>query len=301
MLNRIRPSIDPWGTPHVTGFHLDFVPLITTPWARTFSQFSIHLAVCSSSPYINSFSMRILWERVSKAFLKSREGLVGDVMVGGCVGHSDHEMVEFKIFGVMRKKVSRVATLDLRRANFKLFRELVSSVPWESAFEGLGVHECWSVFKSHLLKAQEQAIPLCHKSSKLGRRPAWLNRELLVELKRRKKKLYDLWKQGQALQEDYRAVVHIRRKKRQKAKAELELKLAIFNNTDRPWAARSSELEDHDCGNSDFPFLDAEIVRDQLYHLNVHKSMGPDGIHPRVLKELVDVTAGVVSIIYQRS
>ena len=55
-------------------------------------------------------------------------------------------MVEFKIFSVMRKKDSRVTTLDFRIANFKLF----SRVPWESAFEGLGVHECWSVLKKHL-------------------------------------------------------------------------------------------------------------------------------------------------------
>jgi len=49
-------------------------------------------------------------------------------------------------------------------------------------------------------------------SSELGRRPTWLSRELLVELKR-KKKLHDLWKQGQASQEDYRAVVCICREK----------------------------------------------------------------------------------------
>ena len=133
-------------------------------------------------------------------------------MVGGCLGHSDHERIESKIFRVMRTKDSRVATLDFGRANFKLFRELLSSVPWESALEGLGVHECSSVFKNHLLKAQEQAIPLCLKSSKRVRRPAWLNRELLVELKR-KKKLYGLWKEGQGLQKDYRAVVHIYREK----------------------------------------------------------------------------------------
>ncbi|KAK4806795.1 hypothetical protein QYF61_005591 [Mycteria americana] len=76
---------------------------------------------------------------------------------------------------------------------------------------------------------------------------------------------------------------------------------SVFNNTDRPWAARSPESEDHDCGSSAFPFVDTEIVRDQLYQLYVHKSMGPDGIHPRVLKELADIMAGPLSIIYQRS
>ncbi|KAK4823199.1 hypothetical protein QYF61_027208 [Mycteria americana] len=192
---------------------------------------------------------------------------------------------------------------------------------------------------------------LCPKSSKRDGRPAWLNRELLVELKR-KKKLYDLWKQGRASQKDYRAVVRICREKTRKARAQLELKLAsvvsdnkrgffkyvnskrrskenirlilvedgdltnrdeekaeafnavfasVFNTTDTPWAARSPESEDHECGNSDFPFVDAEIVRDQLYQLNVLKSMCPDGIHPRALKELVDVMAGPLSIIYQRS
>ena len=90
--------------------------------------------------------------------VENREGLVRDVMVGGCLGHSDCEIVKFKIFSVIRKKDSRVATLDFRRANFNLFRELFNRVPWQSAFEGLGVHKCWSVFKNHLLEAQEQAV-----------------------------------------------------------------------------------------------------------------------------------------------
>ncbi|KFP46361.1 RNA-directed DNA polymerase from mobile element jockey, partial [Cathartes aura] len=44
-----------------------------------------------------------------------------------------------------------------------------------------------------------------------------------------------------------------------------------------------------------------ELVQDLLLHLNAHKSMGPDGIHPRVLKELADVIARPLSVIYQWS
>lgn len=102
-------------------------------------------------------------------------------------------MFKFKNIDVMREKVSRVADLDFERANFKLLMELISRILWESDFESLGVHECCSAFKNHLLEAQEQAIPLYCESSKQARKPAWLNRELLLELKR-KKKLDNIWK-----------------------------------------------------------------------------------------------------------
>ncbi|KAK4821423.1 hypothetical protein QYF61_019701 [Mycteria americana] len=44
-----------------------------------------------------------------------------------------------------------------------------------------------------------------------------------------------------------------------------------------------------------------EAVKDPLHHLDTHKSMGPDGIHPRVLRELVEELAKPLSIIYQQS
>ena len=44
-----------------------------------------------------------------------------------------------------------------------------------------------------------------------------------------------------------------------------------------------------------------ETVRDLLLHLDCHKSMGPDGIHQGMLRNLGEVTAKLLSIIYQLS
>lgn len=68
VVNRIKPSIDPWGTLPATGFQLDFMPLITTLWAWPISQFLVHLPVCSSSLYFSSFPVRILWKTVGKPY-----------------------------------------------------------------------------------------------------------------------------------------------------------------------------------------------------------------------------------------
>ncbi|KFO74868.1 RNA-directed DNA polymerase from mobile element jockey, partial [Cuculus canorus] len=47
--------------------------------------------------------------------------------------------------------------------------------------------------------------------------------------------------------------------------------------------------------------IQEEVVRDLLAQLDTHKSMGPDGILPRVLKELTDVLSKPLSTIFQRS
>ncbi|XP_068521397.1 uncharacterized protein [Anas acuta] len=123
----------------------------------------------------------------------NREGLVGDVAVGSCLGQSDHEMVEFSILGKARKGNNKTAVLDFQRADFELFRTLVGRVPWEAVLKGRGVQEVWALFKKEILMAQEWSVPTCPKTSWRGRRPAWLNRELHLEL-RRKKRVYNLWK-----------------------------------------------------------------------------------------------------------
>ncbi|GAB0209002.1 hypothetical protein GRJ2_003365900 [Grus japonensis] len=68
----------------------------------------------------------------------NREGLMGDVMVGGYLGHSDHKMTEFSVLREIRRRVSKTATLDFQRADFSLFRGLVDRVPWEAVLKGKG-------------------------------------------------------------------------------------------------------------------------------------------------------------------
>lgn len=81
-----------------------------------------------------------------------------------------------------------------------------------------------------------------------------------VNSKRRSKE-----KTGPVLVEDG----HLTNRDEEKAEAFNVILASVFNNTGRPWTARSSRSEDTECGNSDFPFMDTEIVGNQLYQLKV--------------------------------
>ncbi|KAK4810604.1 LOW QUALITY PROTEIN: hypothetical protein QYF61_007341 [Mycteria americana] len=266
-------------------------------------------------------------------------------------------MTEFLILGEVRRGVSRTATLDFRRADFGLFRRLVERVPWEAALMGKGVQEGWTFFKKEVLKAQDRAVPICRKTSRWERRPARLNRELWLEL-RKKRRVYDLWKEGQATQEEYKDVVRLCNEKIRRAKAQQELNLAtsikdnkkcfykyinnkrrakenlqplldaagnivtkdeekaevlnaffasVFNSkTNCSLGTQPPELEDRDGEQNEAPIIQGEMVSDLLRHtvsdhLDTHKSTGPDGIHPRVLRELAEVLTKPLSILYQQS
>ncbi|GAB0188023.1 cAMP-dependent protein kinase inhibitor alpha [Grus japonensis] len=68
--------------------------------------------------------------------LTHKEGLVGNVKLKGGLGCSDHEMVEFKIPRAVRRAHSKLTTLDFRKADFGIFRDLLGRVPWDKALEG---------------------------------------------------------------------------------------------------------------------------------------------------------------------
>ncbi|KFV15062.1 hypothetical protein N340_07525, partial [Tauraco erythrolophus] len=116
-------------------------------------------------------------------------------------------------------------TLDFRRGDFNLFRDLLSRVQWDEALQGRRAQKSWLIFKDHFLQAQEQCVPTKRKSGRNTRRPAWMNKELLDQL-RHKKKAYRGWKQGQVAWEEYKKIVQATRDQVRKAKALRELNLA---------------------------------------------------------------------------
>lgn len=58
-------------------------------------------------------------------------------------------------------------------------------------------------------------------------------------------------------------------------------------------------MEDCDCGNDRLP-VSSKLVGDLLINLDAYKFMGPNEIHPKVLRELADVTVRPLSVIFER-
>lgn len=128
-------------------------------------------------------------------FCPQKNGVV-NVVIDSSLYCSDQEIVEYKI-KKMRKRSSRVGTMDIWTIDLILFRKLSSRIPSEAVMRGKCTPEIWLTFKQNLLKAQEHPPihPFYRKRKIFGSIPAQQSKQFLNEFmiyKTQKK-----WKQGQ--------------------------------------------------------------------------------------------------------
>ena len=91
-------------------------------------------------------------------------------------------LIEFSVHGEVKRGASKTTRMDFRGSDFGLFRMLVERAPLERDLKE--VQEGWTFFMEEVLKAQEQAVRMCCKTNCWGRRQAWLDREMLLGLRK---------------------------------------------------------------------------------------------------------------------
>ncbi|KAF4789422.1 hypothetical protein TURU_151347 [Turdus rufiventris] len=88
---------------------------------------------------------------------------------------------------------------------------------------------------------------------------------------------------------------HLTNRDRDKAEVLMTFFASVFNMDD---GSRKSQYPDHDCKNDQIP-VDPKIVHKLLLQLDPYKSLGPDGIHPRTLKEMANINTKLLLMIFK--
>lgn len=89
----------------------------------------------------------------------------------------NQQLVGWEVLQGVRKESNREQMLDFRRADFSLFRKLVSGIPVDIALKGRGVQKSWHFFRkakerlSSILQAKEQFILVLTKTGRHQKTP----------------------------------------------------------------------------------------------------------------------------------
>lgn len=77
--------------------------------------------------------------------------------------------------------------------------------------------------------------------------------------------------------------------------------VSVYNARSSPEEPHTPEITDDVGIKEEFAFVDEGWVKDRLRKLDIHKFIGPDGMHSQVLREPVEAIARPLSIIFGKS
>jgi len=90
--------------------------------------------------------------------LTNAEETVKDTKTGSSLGCSAHALVEFVILRNIGLAKNGVRILNIRRANFRLFKELLDEISWETVLTNKGTERKRQHFKNIFLRVKDLSI-----------------------------------------------------------------------------------------------------------------------------------------------
>lgn len=133
--------------------------------------------------------------------------------------------MQFWTLRAVRRKYSKSATLDLRRAHFGLFKDLLGKIPWDKPLEGRGAQERSLIFKDHFIQAQGGMQPNTDEvRSKC--QEACMNKQGAPDQTKADKGDLQGWRKGHVVCKEYRERAKADRDQVRKTEDLLEFELA---------------------------------------------------------------------------